>query len=484
MVFFKDLSSFVDIGSISIKWYAVLILIGAFSAFYVSTKNLQKLGYPSGMIDDLFFGSLVSGIVGARLWYVLFYDLQTYIANPISILMTWQGGMAIQGGLLLGALFAFFFLKRKGISFMRFADAIVPNILIAQAIGRWGNFMNQEAYGKIVDEAYFNLFPAFIKNNMLIGGAYREPTFLYESILNIVGFILIVYVLKRFSDNRRGDLMYAYLMWYGVTRFWVEGLRTDSLMFMGFRMAQLTSVAFILIGLLGKLGVYDRFMKKKKPVLLFDFDGTLGDTEPLIIESMKHTIKHFRPEVQISRDDEISFLGPTLNTILARYLNESEIEEGIKIYRENNKELHPQLIKPMPNAIELIHDLKAEGYTIGIVSSKKKEMVEYGVQLIGLENQFDVIIGYDEVKQHKPSPEGIFNACKALGIDHDNCVYVGDTSTDILASNNAGLYSIAYLTHPERRDAIMEAKPNATVEDLLEIKEILKRNQTWTRSLT
>lgn len=484
MVFFKDLSSFVDIGTISIKWYAVLILIGAFSAFYVSTKNLQKLGYPSGMIDDLFFGSLVSGIVGARLWYVLFYDLQTYIANPISILMTWQGGMAIQGGLLLGALFAFFFLKRKGISFMRFADAIVPNILIAQAIGRWGNFMNQEAYGKIVDEAYFNLFPAFIKNNMLIGGAYREPTFLYESILNIVGFILIVYVLKRFSDNRRGDLMYAYLMWYGVTRFWVEGLRTDSLMFMGFRMAQLTSVAFILIGLLGKLGVYDRFMKKKKPVLLFDFDGTLGDTEPLIIESMKHTIKHFRPEVQISRDDEISFLGPTLNTILARYLNESEIEEGIKIYRENNKELHPQLIKPMPNAIELIHDLKAEGYTIGIVSSKKKEMVEYGVQLIGLENQFDVIIGYDEVKQHKPSPEGIFNACKALGIDHDNCVYVGDTSTDILASNNAGLYSIAYLTHPERRDAIMEAKPNATVEDLLEIKEILKRNQTWTRSLT
>jgi len=484
MVFFKDLSSFVDIGTISIKWYAVLILIGAFSAFYVSSKNLQKLGYPSGMIDDLFFGSLVSGIVGARLWYVLFYDLQTYIANPISILMTWQGGMAIQGGLLLGALFAFFFLKRKGISFMRFADAIVPNILIAQAIGRWGNFMNQEAYGKIVDEAYFNLFPAFIKNTMFIGGAYREPTFLYESVLNIIGFVLIVYVLKRFSENRRGDLMYAYLMWYGITRFWVEGLRTDSLMFMGFRMAQLTSIAFILIGLLGKLGVYDRFMKKKKPVLLFDFDGTLGDTEPLIIESMKHTIKHFRPEVQISREDEISFLGPTLNTILARYLNESEVEEGIKIYRENNKELHPQLIKPMPNAVELIKDLKAEGYTLGIVSSKKKEMVEYGAQLIGLENQFDVIIGYDEVKQHKPSPEGIFNACKALGIDHDNCVYVGDTSTDILASNNAGLYSIAYLTHPERRDAIMAAKPNATVEDLLEIKEILKRNQTWTRSLT
>lgn len=484
MVFFKDLSSFVDIGSISIKWYAVLILIGAFSAFYVIQKNLRKLGYPSGLIDDLFFGSLVFGIIGARVWYVLFYDLQTYLADPISILMTWQGGMAIQGGLLLGALFAFFFLKRKGISFMRFADAIVPNILIAQAIGRWGNFMNQEAYGKIVDEAYFNLFPAFIKNNMLIGGSYREPTFLYESILNIVGFILIVYVLKRFSDNRRGDLMYAYLMWYGVTRFWVEGLRTDSLMFMGLRMAQLTSIVFILVGLLGKLGVYDRFMKKKKPVVLFDFDGTLADTEPLIIESMKHTIKQFKPELVITRDEEISFLGPTLYQILSRYLDESQIEEAVNIYRLNNKELHLLLIKPMPNAVELIRDLKADGYTIGIVSSKKKEMVEYGVQLIGLENQFDVIIGYDEVKQHKPSPEGIFNACKALGIDHDNCIYVGDTSTDIVASNNAGIYSIAYLTHPERRNAIYEAKPNTTVEDLLEIKETLKKDQTWTRSLT
>ena len=178
MVFFKDLSSFVDIGSFSIKWYAVLILIGAFAAYYVIQKNLTKLGYESSMIDDLFFGSLVSGIVGARLWYVVFYDLQSYLANPISILMTWQGGMAIHGGLLLGALFAYFFLKRKGISFMRFADNIVPNILIAQAIGRWGNFMNQEAYGKVVDEAYFNLFPAFIKNTMFIDGAFREPTFL------------------------------------------------------------------------------------------------------------------------------------------------------------------------------------------------------------------------------------------------------------------------------------------------------------------
>ena len=306
MVFFKDLSSFVDIGDISIKWYAILILTGAFAAYWLSVRNLKKLAYPTALVDDLFFGSLLAGIVGSRLWYVLFYDLAKYLEDPISIFMTWQGGLAIQGGLLGGAAFAYWFLKRKKLSFLRFTDAIAPNILVAQAIGRWGNFMNQESFGKAVDEAYFNLFPAFIKDNMYIMGQFREPTFLYESALNMIGFFVIVFLLKRFSENKRGDLMWAYMMWYGLSRFWVEGLRVDSLMFMGFRTAQLVSIGFIAIGLLGKLGVFQRFVKKVKPILLFDFDGTLADTESLILESLKMTIHKYRPDVVITRDDEIS----------------------------------------------------------------------------------------------------------------------------------------------------------------------------------
>ena len=281
MSFFPDFRTFLEIGPLSIKWYAIFILSGAIIAYSISARGIKKMGYSSSVADDLFFGALIFGIIGSRLWYVLFYDLSYYLSNPITIFMTWNGGMAIQGGLILGGLYAYFFLKKKNISFLRMADVVVPTILIAQALGRWGNFMNQEAYGRVVDEAYFNLFPAFIKNTMFIDGAYREPTFLYESVLNIIGYILIVYVLKRFSENKRGDLLYAYLMWYGISRFWVEGLRTDSLMFMGLRMAQITSIVFIVIGLLGKLGVYDKFMKKKKPTILFDFDGTLGDTEPL-----------------------------------------------------------------------------------------------------------------------------------------------------------------------------------------------------------
>lgn len=484
MTFFPDLSTFVTIGSLSIKWYAVLILTGAFIAYWISQRNILKMGYPASLTDDLFFGALIAGIIGARLWYVLFYNLEGYLKNPLSIFMTWEGGMAIQGGLMLGALYAFFFLKKRKISFLRMADAIVPNILIAQAIGRWGNFLNQEAYGYVVSESYYKFFPAFIKNTMFIGGQYRTPTFLYESVLNLVGFFLIAIVLKRFSENKRGDLLYAYLMWYGFIRFWVEGLRSDSLMFMGFRTAQLLSILYLLIGVAGKLGLLRRFYKQPKPILLFDLDGTLLDTEPLIIESMTRVLKKYRPDVTVDRETGISFLGPTLTQSLSRFLKEEEIPEAFEMYRTINRDLHKDNLQPIEHAPELIKALKEQGYTLGIVSSKKKDMVEYGLEVTQLKAYFDVIIGYDEVTAHKPDPQGILKACEALKVGHDDVVYVGDTYTDIAAAHNAGVYSIAYMTHPERQDAIHNEKPNAKVTDLLEILDLLKQDISWTNSLT
>ena len=174
----------------------------------------------------------------------------------------WEGGLAIQGGLVGGVIFAYFFTKKNKMNFIRLADAVFPNILVAQAIGRWGNFANQEAFGRAVDASYFEGWPTFIANHMFIQGAYREPTFLYESVLNIVGFLLIVLVYKRFSKVRRGDMVYAYLMWYGVIRFFIEGLRSDSLMFFGLRSAQIVSIIFIILGVLGSLGVFRKFYIK------------------------------------------------------------------------------------------------------------------------------------------------------------------------------------------------------------------------------
>lgn len=484
MTFFPDISTFIQIGGFSIKMYAVCILIGAFITYYVSEHKLSKMGYPKSYSEDIFFGALVSGIIGARLWYVLFYNLDTYLADPLSIFMTWNGGMAIQGGLMLGAIFGYVYARVRKINFLRAADAIVPAILLAQAMGRWGNFFNQEAFGGIVPESFYTYFPSFIKDMMLIEGAYRVPTFLYESVLNVIGFFAITYGLKYIIKVKRGNQFYGYLVWYGITRFFVEGLRSDSLYVWGtfIRTAQVLSIIFVFIGLLGWAGVFRKLLKKKKPIILFDLDGTLLDTEPVIIETFKQIFKKYRPELTLTRDQEISFLGPTLHDTLAKFLPEDEAQRAFNDYRELNIKLHPEYIKPMPQAKELLEALKAKGYTMGIVSSKKKDVVELGLQLTQMDQYFSTIVGYDEVKKFKPDPEGLLLACKNMKEYHDDVIYVGDTDTDMLAADKAGMYSVALITHPERKDAILSANPNIAIHDLMELLPILEKDISWTRS--
>lgn len=486
MSFFPEPSTFLQIGSVSIKMYAVCILTGAFITLFVAQAKLVKMGYPKSIAEDLFFGALLSGIVGARLWYVLFYNFETYLSNPLSIFMTWNGGMAIQGGLMLGALYGYWFARRRKLSFLRGADAIVPAILLAQAMGRWGNFFNQEAYGRIVTEAYYNFFPSFIKDLMMIQGSYREPTFLYESVLNVVGFFAITYGLKHVMKLKRGDLFYGYLVWYGITRFIVEGLRTDSLYVWGtfIRTAQVLSILFVLIGLLGWAGVFTRFFKKPKPLILFDLDGTLLDTEPLIIETFRQTLKKYKPELTLTRDQEIALLGPTLHESLEKYLEPEQAKLAFDDYRKLNIELHPSMIKTMPNAKDLLEVLKVKGYPMAVVSSKKKEAVQLGLQLTQLDSYFQTIIGYDEVKKFKPDPEGLLNACKVLGMAHDDALYVGDTDTDMMAADKAGMFSVALITHEERKDALLKTKPNASINNLMELVPILEKSISWTRSTT
>jgi phosphatidylglycerol---prolipoprotein diacylglyceryl transferase len=486
MTFFPDISTFIQIGGVEIKMYAVMILVGAFITYFVAEKNFIKMGYPKSYTEDLFFGTLFFGIVGARLWYVMFYYPEQYLANPLSILMTWQGGMAIQGGLFLGAAFGWWYARKKKINFLRAADAIVPAILLAQAAGRWGNFFNQEAFGRTVTEAYYTFFPGFIKDMMFIQGAYREPTFLYESVLNVIGFLAITYGLHHVMKVKRGDRFYGYLVWYGFTRFIVEGLRTDSLYVWGtfIRTAQVISIVFILLGLLGFFGVFDKLRKKVKPIILFDLDGTLLDTEVLIIETFKAVLKKVKPELVVTREMELSFLGPTLTESFSKLLPHDQVQPAFDAYRTLNKELHPTYVKAMPGAQALLESLKSNGYTLGIVSSKKKDAIELGLSLTGLAPYFSVIIGYDEVKQFKPDPEGLLNACKALGAYHDDVIYVGDTDTDMVAADKAGMYSVAYLTHPERQEALLATRPNAVIKHLSELTPILKKDIAWTRTTT
>ncbi len=483
MSFFPDAKTFLEIGPFTIAWYAITMMggIGVCAAF--AWRQLKRNGYDFSLVEDLIIGCLLFGFIGARLWFCAFYNLDYFLANPLDILKIYEGGLAIQGGLVAGGAYGFYYAYKRKISFLRAADAIVPCMLIAQTIGRWGNFINQEAFGKIVDASYYQGWPVFISNGMFIDGAYREPTFLYESIGNLIGFILIWFIYRNSKLRKRGDLTYAYLIWYGIIRFFVEGLRTDSLMFGPIRMAQLTSIVFIVIGALGIVGVYNKFMKPKKPVVLFDLDGTLLDTEKAIQETYRHLFIKYKTEEEFNEEVKTFVLGPTLKESFEKYFPERDVEMLINEYRVINKEVHPEMVTAMKNAQSTVQYLYDNGYTLGIVSSKINSTIRLGLSLFDMEKYFDVIIGLDDVEREKPNKEGIVKACTLLNRGIDECIYVGDSVSDIKAAKHAGVFSIGYIFNEKRKEALVQSKPNKVIDDLKDITEIVKENHSWTYNM-
>ncbi len=481
---FPDMQNFIKIGPVAITWYAIFIVSGAYIAYYLSLKNLKKMGFSVDDVDTLFFGALIFGIAGARLYYVLFFDLGHYLSNPMSILNFREGGLAIHGGLIAGVGYGYWFAKKRGLNFMHWADAIVPNILIAQALGRWGNFMNQEAFGGVVTEAHFRFLPEFIKNHMFINGAYRAPTFLYESVLNIVGWILITQFLKKSKKLKRGDLTFSYLIWYGAIRFIIEGMRTDALPlnlgFVELRVAQVVSILFVIVGLLGFYGKFRRFYPSPKPVLIFDFDGTVMDTQALILETFRRVFENHKPDYTLTEEDYYSFLGPTLYDSFARYFDISEVDALVAEYREINLELHDQYVKPMDHVVEVLEDLKAQGYTMSIVSSKLQAPILYALELTNMSHLFEVVWGMDNYEKIKPDPDGIIRIMKENFYDRSSFIYLGDTVTDIEAGKRAGAFTIGYVFDKNREQALIDSEPNVLIDDWRELPKILEGDHEWT----
>lgn len=479
--FFPDPRTFINIGSISIRWYALTFLGGAFITYWFMKKDFRKNGYPGDTADDLFMGCLLWGIVAARLWYCLFSEPAYYFSNPIHLLEIWKGGIGIQGGILGGLAYGWYYSHKHHMAFLRTTDAVMPNMLLAQAIGRWGNFVNQEAYGQVVTEAYYKYFPSFIKNGMYIDGAYRQPTFLWESTLDLIGFLLLRYVYrKHVTTKRRGDLSALYLFWYGASRFFVEGYRTDNLMFLGMKMSQLMALGSVALGLI----LYFWIRRKEpdtKPVVLFDLDGTLLNTEPAILASYRHLFEIYRTAEEFDQQKQLEVLGPSLESMMKKYFPEQDPQKMVNEYRDYQNTIHDQMVKPMPYAPELLKWLKDNGYSVGVVSTKMTETVERGLKLFGMDENISVIIGHEKVTKEKPNPQGIRMAVQEIGKGQDELVYVGDNATDVLAGRNAGAYTAAYLSKPEKAEDIQKAVPNMTCTDLADIQKMLEEEKhEWT----
>lgn len=236
-----------QIGDFKVMWYGVLIACGILLGFGLAYINSIKKNLDFDALIDIFLISFPCAIIGARAYYVIF-EWNDYKGDILGILNIRQGGLAIHGGLIGAFLAAFIYTRIKKINFLAYADLVAPSIILAQAIGRWGNFMNSEAHGGIVSEEFISKFPKFIQEGMYINGQYYHPTFLYESVWDILVCIILVCILYRVKKGYEGVVISSYMIMYSVGRFFIEGLRTDSLMFGGLRVAQLVSLTGIILG--------------------------------------------------------------------------------------------------------------------------------------------------------------------------------------------------------------------------------------------
>lgn len=241
---------FLELGPLSIKWYGVLIGVGVLLGLWLAIREGKRRGIHEETFMDIVLIAVPSAILGARIYYVLF-EFDYYSKHLNEIPQIWNGGLAIHGGLIGAFIASYIFAKKKGLSFWKLADIAAPSILVGQMLGRWGNFMNQEAHGGEVTRSFLEglHLPTWIINQMYIDGTYYHPTFLYESLWSLLGIILLLSLRK--VNLRRGEMFLTYLIWYSVGRYFIEGLRTDSLMLTEtIRMAQFISILIIVVAII------------------------------------------------------------------------------------------------------------------------------------------------------------------------------------------------------------------------------------------
>ena len=244
------------IGPVKIYFYGILIMLGVLAAVWFSSKEAKRRGLDPEIVWDMVPLLLILGIIGARLWHVftpsksMGVGVEYYLSHPLEILNTRQGGLGIPGAVIGGVIALFIYTKRKGLKFLTWADISAPGLALAQAIGRWGNFFNQELYGP----------PSTLPWAIPIDPAHRlpgyenfstfHPMFLYESLWNLLNFFMLLYIGRRYSDRlHAGDIFWIYLIVYPVGRFLLEFIRLDPSIVSGVNANQVTMAIVALFGI-------------------------------------------------------------------------------------------------------------------------------------------------------------------------------------------------------------------------------------------
>lgn len=485
-----------SIGKFQITWYAVIILGGALICSIIAYyRFLKRMGMSLDTLSEGLAFGLLFGILGARLYYVAFsgdhYDSLLEVIDPRS------GGLAIHGAIIAVSIYAPIYCKIRHLDLISILEILFPVFMMCQAIGRWGNFVNQEAFGPLIKYPGMTsewtqltdanllaqreflsklLIPNFIIDRMYIPyssasgftvAGYYHPTFLYESLFNVIGVLLYTNLRKYIKKIYVGDGVSFYLIWYGILRFFIESLRTDALMIgnTGIKVAQLISCLFIVVGI--ALAVVRRVFKyrlvsckealfgdeatvvkkgyvdgntAKNKVIVFDCDGTLLDTYELIENIVLETFKEINPTYKMTLDEAHTFFGPYINDTFKKYAkDEQELNLYIDTYGKYAELLTAKYIKTYPGIKEALAELKTQGYIICVASNKISKEVNRGLKLCGIDKYIDDVIGAELMTEAKPSPNCINQLKDKYKVK--KVLMIGDTETDILTGKNASSFT-------------------------------------------
>lgn len=252
------------LGNLSVKWYGIIMAVAIVLACWMAINEGKKRQIIPDDFVDLLLWAVPLGYVGARIYYVIF-EWGYYSQHPEQIIAIWNGGIAIYGGLIAGLIVLLIFCYKRMLPPFLMLDIIAPGVMAAQILGRWGNFVNQEAHGAPTTLHFLQSLhlPQFIIEQMKICGTYYQPTFLYESFFNLIGLILILSLRHKKHLFKQGEVFMTYLLWYSVVRFFVEGMRTDSLYIFGIiRVSQALSLILFIATII--LWIYRRKVVKPK----------------------------------------------------------------------------------------------------------------------------------------------------------------------------------------------------------------------------
>ncbi len=513
------------IGTVSIAWYAIIIMCGAILGtcigYFVFAKKLHLDS--DTLLTGMTIGVLV-GILGARLYYVLFNFKNMQINNIIDIISPRGGGLAIHGAIIAELIFLPLYCKLKRVDLIVVLEIAMPLILLAQVVGRWGNFVNQEAFGSLVpysgdlvngalsdaqllEQREFLkhlLVPDFIIDRMYIAGSnlghitsnipkiagYYFPTFYFESLANLIGLTAYMIARKYIKKIYVGDGLCFYFIWYGIVRIIIESMRTDPLTLGSIRVAILISVISIIIGItllvLRRVKKYrlescrDWFYGKggsimKRDVIIFDCDGTILDTYKLIEQVVIKTFKEIMPNYNMTKEEAHTFFGPYLNESFQKYFKtEDEINHAVDVYRKFCEEMTPDYVKAYDGIEPMLKQLKQKNYFITMVSNKVTPAIMQGLKQCKIAKYFDYIVGAEKLKASKPNPDGITQVMEHFQIK--KTVLIGDTLIDLKTAENANIDFIGVTWCQTKADIFKQNGCQKIANNPLDITKYLNNN--------